>query len=182
MELNDQWSNCDLDRITLLESSATPSRYTALPSRSQSPLTPRVRCDPLARALGSRIVMLEHEPSDGEISAFMQRLASMGYEDLSPDECLEVAEFIIAKTRAHDQRLDLRHLTKAWQDYRQRRKRGVGQCAECCLIQIGAMSSIKNSRPNRRSSGGETGKRFHCRCRAHGDYRGTAPNSTGDRH
>jgi len=78
-----------------------------------------LRSDPHARALGSRIVVLEHEPSDDEISAFMRLLASKGFEDLSPDECMEVAEFIIAETRAHDQRLDLRHLTKACQDYRQ---------------------------------------------------------------
>lgn len=78
-----------------------------------------LRSDPLARALGSRVVMLEHEPSDDEISAFMRRLAIRGFEDLSPDECLEVAEFIIEETRAIDQRLDLRHLTKAWQDFRQ---------------------------------------------------------------
>lgn len=78
-----------------------------------------LRSDPLARALGSRVVMLEHEPSDDEISAFIRRLACRGYEDLSPDECLEVAEFIIEETRANDQRLDLRHLNKAWQDYRQ---------------------------------------------------------------
>ena len=78
-----------------------------------------LRSDPLARALGSRIVVLEHEPSDDEISAFMRHLASKCFLDLSPDECMEVAEFIIAETRAHDQRLDLRHLTKAWQDYRQ---------------------------------------------------------------
>ncbi len=78
-----------------------------------------LRSDPLVRALGSRIVTLEHEPSDDEISAFMRRLASKSFLDLSPDECMEVAEFIIAETRAHDQRLDLRHLTKACQDYRQ---------------------------------------------------------------
>ena len=78
-----------------------------------------LRSDPLARALGSRIVVLEHEPSDDEISAFMRHLALKSFKDLSPDECMEVAEFIIAETRAHDLRLDLRHLTKAWQDYRQ---------------------------------------------------------------
>ena len=78
-----------------------------------------LRHDPLARALGSRIVMLEHEPTDEEIAAFIRHLASQGYEDMEPEECLEVAEFLIAETRAMDQRLDLRHLTKAWQDYRQ---------------------------------------------------------------
>lgn len=78
-----------------------------------------LRHDPLARALGSRLTMLEHEPTDDQIGAFMRRLALEGFEDLSPEECLEVVEFVIAETRDFDQRLDLRHLTKAWQDYRQ---------------------------------------------------------------
>jgi len=78
-----------------------------------------LRCDPLARALGSRIVMLEHEPSDDEIAAFMRHLANDGHVDLSSDECREVVEFVIDETRHFDLRLDLRHLTKAWQDYRQ---------------------------------------------------------------
>jgi len=78
-----------------------------------------LRHDPLARALGSRIVMLEHEPIDEEIAAFIRYLASQGYEDMQREECLEVAEFLISETRAMDQRLDLRHLTKAWQDYQQ---------------------------------------------------------------
>jgi hypothetical protein len=78
-----------------------------------------LRSDPLARALGSRIVVLEHEPSDDEIAAFIRKLANDGYEDLSSDECIEVAEFVIAETRQFDLRLDLRHLTKAWQDFRQ---------------------------------------------------------------
>jgi hypothetical protein len=78
-----------------------------------------LRHDPLARALGSRVVMLEHEPTDEETAEFIRHLASKGHADLSPDECFEVAEFLISETRAMDQRLDLRHLRKAWQDYRQ---------------------------------------------------------------
>ena len=35
-----------------------------------------LRSDPLARALGSRIVMLEHEPTDDEVAAFMRHLAA----------------------------------------------------------------------------------------------------------
>lgn len=80
-----------------------------------------LRSDPLARALGSRIVMLEHEPSDGEIAAFMRHLATDGFQDLSGDECVEVAEFIISETREFNLRLDLRHLTKAFQDFRQQK-------------------------------------------------------------
>ncbi len=78
-----------------------------------------LRADPLARALGSRIVVLEHEPTDDEIAAFIRHLALDGFEDLSADECIKVAEFIISETREFDLRLDLRHLTKAFQDFRQ---------------------------------------------------------------
>ena len=62
---------------------------------------------------------MEHEPTDDEIAAYMRHLALNGYKGLDADECLEVAEFVIEETRECDQRLDLRHLTKAWDDYRQ---------------------------------------------------------------
>ena len=78
-----------------------------------------LRCDPLARALGSRLTMLEHEPTDEQVAAFMRLLASKGFADLSSEECQEVAEFVIVETREYELRLDLRHLTKAWQDFRQ---------------------------------------------------------------
>lgn len=78
-----------------------------------------LRSDPLARALSSRLTVLEHEPTDEEIGAFMRLLALRGYEDMTPTECLEVADFLIQETREFDQRLDLRHLTKSWQDFRQ---------------------------------------------------------------
>jgi hypothetical protein len=78
-----------------------------------------LRHDPLARALGSRVTSLEHEPTDDEIAAYMRYLALRGYKGVPADECLEVAEFVIEETRECDQRLDLRHLTKAWDDYRQ---------------------------------------------------------------
>lgn len=78
-----------------------------------------LRSDPLARALGSRVTVLEHEPTDDQIAAFMRMLALQGYQDMAPSECLDVVEFLIHETREYDQRLDLRHLTKGWQDYRQ---------------------------------------------------------------
>lgn len=77
-----------------------------------------LRRDPLADALASRVVMLEHEPPDEMIAAFMRHEALRGFEDLAAAECLEVVEFVIAETRACDYRLDLRSLRKAWQDYR----------------------------------------------------------------
>ena len=87
-----------------------------------------LRCDPLARALGSRIVMLEHEPTDDEMAAFIRHLSADGANDLSPDECLEVAEFVISETRENDLRLDLRHLRKGWQDYRQVKHKRAKTC------------------------------------------------------
>ena len=42
-----------------------------------------LRYDPLARAIGSRIVMLEHEPTDDEIAAFMRLLALRGFVDIT---------------------------------------------------------------------------------------------------
>lgn len=78
-----------------------------------------LRHDPLVQAVGSRVTLLEHEPTDEEIAAFMRLLSMKGFLDLSATECLEVAEFVIYETRQHDHRLDLRHLTKGWQDFRQ---------------------------------------------------------------
>ena len=74
--------------------------------------------DPLADAVASRVVLLEHEPSDEMLAAFMRDRAAHGYEDMTPEECLAVVEFVIAETRACDYRLDLRYMKKAWQDYR----------------------------------------------------------------
>jgi hypothetical protein len=75
--------------------------------------------DPLADAVASRVVVLEHEPSDQMIAAFMRCQAIQGFEGMSPEECMEVVEFVIDETRAADHRLDLRHMKKAWQDFRQ---------------------------------------------------------------
>lgn len=78
-----------------------------------------LRNDPLANALASRVVMLEHEPTDDEIASFMKSLAVSGYKGLSSDECLEVVTFLITEMRDFDRRLDLRYLNKAYEDYRQ---------------------------------------------------------------
>jgi hypothetical protein len=78
-----------------------------------------LRHDPLANALRSRAVILEHEPSDDEVAAFLRSLASKGHKGLTPAECHEVVEFLVAETRELDQRLDLRHWEKAVEDYRQ---------------------------------------------------------------
>lgn len=78
-----------------------------------------LRHDPLANAVASRVTQVEHEPSDEEIAAFMRSLASSGYKELSAEKCNEIVEFVVAETRNFDERLDLRHLTKAYEDRRQ---------------------------------------------------------------
>ena len=81
-----------------------------------------LRHDPLAQAVASRVVQLEHEPTDQEIAAFMRRLAARGYKDLGPEQCQgRWWKSVIEETRAYDERLDLRHLTKGedrrqWED------------------------------------------------------------------
>ncbi len=72
--------------------------------------------DPLARALESRMLTLEHEPTDEEIAALMRQLAGKGYKSLTAEQCLEVVDFLIDETRHYDGRLDLRHFTKALHD------------------------------------------------------------------
>ena len=78
-----------------------------------------LRHDPLASAVASRVTQVEHEPSDEEIAAFMRKLASAGYKDLPVEHCQEVVAFVVTETRNFDERLDLRHLTKAFEDRRQ---------------------------------------------------------------
>lgn len=100
-----------------------------------------LRHDPLARAFGSRAVVLEHEPTDKEIAAFMLKIAAKGQSDLLPKECLEVAEFVIAETRDHDRRLDLRHFSKAIQDFRQDRD-GLTGCSWQELVRTNLSKTV----------------------------------------
>jgi hypothetical protein len=61
-----------------------------------------LRRDPWVDAVQSRVPLLEHEPSDEMIAAFMRRRAAEGFEDLSPEECGEVVAYVIEQTRACD--------------------------------------------------------------------------------
>lgn len=80
-----------------------------------------LRRDPLAEAIVSRVVLQEHEPTDEELAAVMRHAAIKGNEDMSPEECNVVVEFVIQESRANDFRLDLRFMGKGLQDYRQQR-------------------------------------------------------------
>jgi hypothetical protein len=78
-----------------------------------------LRTDPMARAIGSRVVTLEHEPTDVEIAAYIRLLAAKGFDGLTVEECFQVSDFVISETRENDLRLDLRHYNKALRDFRQ---------------------------------------------------------------
>jgi hypothetical protein len=84
--------------------------------------------EPLANALASRIPVLEHEPPDEELAAVMRQLANQRRADLTPEECREVAEFVIQESQRNDYRLDLRSLDKGLQDRRQH-KAGRTRCS-----------------------------------------------------
>ena len=79
---------------------------------------------PLLDALKSRLHYLRHDPTDEQIAALMLEIASRGRDKpkLSPKECLEVAEFVIAESRRLGCRLDIRLLVdKAFPDFAQYR-------------------------------------------------------------
>jgi hypothetical protein len=94
--------------------------------------------DPIADALASRVLTYEHDPSDEMIQAFMLASAGRGYKDLNSDECIDVVEFIIEECRRSDYRLDLRFMTKGWED-RRLEKHGESRCSWQDLVK----SSLK---------------------------------------
>ena len=75
---------------------------------------------PVLQALKSRVHYLCYQPTDQQIAAMMRAIAAKGWRSLSPAECLEVAEFLIAESQRLNCQLDLRLLVdKAFPDYLQ---------------------------------------------------------------
>ncbi len=77
---------------------------------------------PLLQALKSRVHYLKYDPSDEQIEALMLDVASRGWSQgrrrMTPEECLEVAAFVIPESRRLGVRLDMRVLVdKAFPDY-----------------------------------------------------------------
>jgi hypothetical protein len=80
----------------------------------------------LIQALKIRMHYLRHDPTDDQIAALMRHIACRGWQGkearLTPVECLEVAEFLIAESKRLNSRLDIRHLVeKAFPDFLQHR-------------------------------------------------------------
>lgn len=86
---------------------------------------------PELRALATRIEVYHFEATDAEMAAKMRQLAAMGYRlhgnvGISPDECLQVTEYLLKECRAAGCTLDLRLQQKAFQSYMQ-------YAADCCF-------------------------------------------------
>lgn len=80
----------------------------------------------LLQALKSRLHYLCYDPSDEEIAALMRQIAMHGWPQnkptLTPDECLEVTEYLIAESKRLTSRLDIRNLVdKGFPDFFQHR-------------------------------------------------------------
>ena len=78
--------------------------------------------DPVLEALKSRVNYLKYDPTAQEIEALMQKIASKGWENtagtMTPKECREVADFLIAESHRLKVRLDIRNLVdKAFPDF-----------------------------------------------------------------
>lgn len=76
------------------------------------------------RALETRCPCIEIEATDTEILAMMMKICEAGYNDgeLSPTECLEVAEYIRRKAAETEAKLNLRHLTAGFRFYIQQKE------------------------------------------------------------
>jgi hypothetical protein len=77
----------------------------------------------LLEALQSRVHCLHYDPSDEELAALMLSIALEGWTEnghrLAPQECREVADFVILEAHRQGTRLDLRILDKGFRDYAQ---------------------------------------------------------------
>ena len=79
-----------------------------------------LRSGPVLDALKSRVHYLCYNPTDEQMAAMMRTIAAKGWHTLSPDECLEVADFLIEESRRVGCHLDLRLLVdKSFPDYLQ---------------------------------------------------------------
>jgi hypothetical protein len=77
---------------------------------------------PELRALATRIAVLRLDVTDSEIEAVMFEMAAGGYREqgklvLAPEQCEEVARFLLTECRTASCSLDLRLLINSYQDY-----------------------------------------------------------------
>lgn len=75
---------------------------------------------PQLRALKTRIVTMHYQPTNEEVAVLMTQIAKRGHRhgpfSLSSEECLEVAQAIIARSKRLQRNLDLRLLVNTCKD------------------------------------------------------------------
>lgn len=75
---------------------------------------------PVLEALKSRVHYLRYDPTDEQMAAMMRAIAAKGWRTLTPEECMEVADFLIGESLRIGCHLDLRLLVdKSFPDYLQ---------------------------------------------------------------
>lgn len=82
--------------------------------------------DGVLTALKSRVNYLKYNPTDEQMEAMIRAVAGNGWsgkgEAMKPEECLQVAEFLITESHRLSIRLDMRNLVdKGYPDYLQHR-------------------------------------------------------------
>jgi hypothetical protein len=81
---------------------------------------------PELAAIRTRISHLHLVVSDSEIAALMRKLSAAGFQHdkktMTPDECRDVCEFLIAQSKSRQCRLDMRMLDNSYRDYMQWRE------------------------------------------------------------
>jgi hypothetical protein len=72
------------------------------------------------RAIATRFTVLEFKPTDEEIAAFARHIAKQGYTHesffLSPEDCLDVVEQVVSRSKALNRGLDLRVMINVFAD------------------------------------------------------------------
>ncbi len=81
---------------------------------------------PELRAIQTRISYLELQVSENEVAALMRKVAGSGFHHgqqvMTPEECLEVCEFLVAESKSLLCHLDMRLLDNSFRDYLQHRQ------------------------------------------------------------
>lgn len=76
---------------------------------------------PELQAIKTRIPCMQLRATDGEMTAMMRRVALDGFRQdgrvMSPDECLEVCEFLVVQSRSLQRPLDMRMLVNSFTDF-----------------------------------------------------------------
>jgi hypothetical protein len=113
-------------------------------------------------AIRTRVPALNLVISDLEVRAKMRELAGRGHQwggrEMQPSECLEVAEFLIAESASMARPLDLRLLSRSFNDYLSWREGATG-CHWTDLVRSAIQERLPYFRQPVRLTGGRVARR-----------------------